>query len=230
MDRVAMMTDGYGDALAELAGELRLWRAALDVDDGTLASLSCTLSAEEHARAARFAFDRDRRRFVAARGWLRRLLACCLEIDATAVILETDGSGKPRVAGPQPRLRFNLAHTGDLAVFAVARDRELGVDLERVPGGWYPEQVPARFLAAGERAAIAAVRDPRARMRVALQCWVGKEAYLKGTGEGLGGPVAEIDASALVVDGACEIRGWSLSALDVGPDYVGAMAVQGGLV
>jgi len=106
----------------------------LDVPRELLHELSQTLSASELERARRFHFESDQARFIAARGALRRLLAA--ELDVAAELLEfTYGAyGKPDLAPPFDRsgLRFNLAHSENLALIALCRNREIGVDVEAV--------------------------------------------------------------------------------------------------
>ena len=62
-------------ATPELArGEIHVWRASLSTDEPTLRSLEATLADQERERARRFIFERDRDRYIAARGILRDLL------------------------------------------------------------------------------------------------------------------------------------------------------------
>jgi 4'-phosphopantetheinyl transferase len=223
-----------GLRLALEPDEVHLWRAPLDVSDDTQALLSRALGSDEHERARRFRFERDRVRWTAARGWLRHLLAGYLGADPAVLRFELDDLGKPRLTRSAHWLRFNVSHSTELAVFAVAHSREVGVDVELVGGDPSASPVPARFLSQSEQAALALLAGST-RRRASLQCWTGKEAYLKATGVGLQGPIAEIDVTWLLEqpDSTEPERaegvdaGWSISAFDPGPDHVGAIAVQG---
>jgi len=66
----------------------------------------------------------------AFRETLRQVLSRYLDQRAEQVELSVDEYGKPRLAGEQ--LHFNLSHSGALALIAVCRDREVGVDVERL--------------------------------------------------------------------------------------------------
>ena len=216
------------------AGEVHLWKAPLNVDADTLASLSRALDREECDCARRFRFEYDRLRWTAARGWLRRLLAGYLGANPAELRFRQDEFGKPRLAAPSQWLRFNVSHSADMAVFAVAHSREVGVDLELVSDDLSSNPVPSRFLSEREQAALVRLSG-RTRARTSLQYWTGKEAYLKAVGLGLRGPVAEIDIATLpqeTISVTARPRigifaDWSLYAFDAGPDYVGAIAVQG---
>ncbi len=216
------------------ADEIHLWRAPLKVDADVLAVLSRPLSSDEHERARRFHFERDRVRWTAARGWLRRLLAGYLDAAAAELCFEHHPCGKPRLAAPAQWLRFNVSHSADIAAFAVAHGREVGVDVERVRDDVPTEPVARRFLSESEQATLAGL--PRAtRARASLQCWTAKEAYLKASGLGLVVPMRDLEVGLLAdetigLSARCpagQPGRWSLRAFDAGPGYVGAVAVEG---
>ena len=117
---------------AEVLGEdeVHVWRIALDCGDGD--SLRSGLSSDELARAARFHFERDRTRFSVARAALREILAHYLGASPDEIAFVYGGHGKPALAPPHGDLRFNLSHSHDVALCAVARGREVGVDVERI--------------------------------------------------------------------------------------------------
>jgi 4'-phosphopantetheinyl transferase len=105
--------------------------ASLDVE---VAAQVALLTAEERQRAARFALERDRRRFIAARALLRQLLGTRLGAAAESIELVYNAHGKPALARSSgaPDLRFNLSHCGEVAVYGFAEAREVGIDVEAV--------------------------------------------------------------------------------------------------
>lgn len=154
---------------------------------------------------------------------LRQVLALYMDEPAEEIELTTGERGKPRLAENPPRLAFNLSHSADLALVAIARDREVGVDVERVK----PER---DLVALAERAlapeAAAAVRKSSEPERAGLfyELWTQHEARLKCIGVGLaakptapGAPLAvqtlPIDsgfAAAVAMAGdAVPIRSWT---------------------
>jgi hypothetical protein len=110
--------------------DLCLWSAPLDLSDSALGDLETCLSAEERQRADRYYRPADRARFVAARGWLRHLLATQLVCTPAEIRLVTDVRGKPRVAGSA--LHFSAARSRGTAVFATSWRGEIGVDVEEI--------------------------------------------------------------------------------------------------
>jgi phosphopantetheinyl transferase len=105
---------------------------ALDVAPATLARHWETLSLEERARAACFAREPDRARFVGAHGILREILGCELGHDPAALVFAVNAFGKPYLVenGARHGLRFSLSHTGAQMAVGFAWRREIGVDIE----------------------------------------------------------------------------------------------------
>ncbi len=142
--------------------------------------------------------------------------------------------GKPSLSGPGGAgLRFNISHCGDLALYAFARSRELGVDVERVTPGMASEKIASQFFSPAEVAALRAVPKPR-RAEAFFACWTRKEAYIKARGKGLSLPLDRFAVSITPGDAALlsscspgDVERWSLRELEPGSGYAGALAVEG---
>lgn len=200
------------------SGEVHVWRADLDAWTPDIPDLLRILSVDERERAGRFRFQRDRDRFVVARGLLRAILGRYLDQDSARLRFQYGPAGKPSLdMGPEAdSIRFNLSHSRGLALYALARGREVGIDLEaiRPDMGWEP--IARSFLSASEVTALLALpRDLRAR--AFFFCWTRREALAKALGEGIGQPSEQPDPP-----------GWSIWDLDPGPGYAAALAVEGG--
>lgn len=115
---------------------------------------------------------------------LRRVLALYLDQSAEAIEVTRGEHGKPRLAAEPPPLAFNLSHSGALALVAVARDREVGVDVERVKPERDLVAVAERALAPAAAAAVREAAEPE-RARLFYELWTQHEARLKCLGVGL---------------------------------------------
>jgi len=180
--------------VAEVIGddEVHVWRIALDRGDGD--SLRARLSSDELARAARFHFERDRTRFLVARAALREILAHYLGASPAEIAFVYGDHGKPALAPPHGDLRFNLSHSHGLALCAVTRGREVGVDVERIRELDDLEDLARSVFSARELAALHRLPEP-GLLAGFFTGWTRKEAFIKALGEGLSHPLKRFDVS-----------------------------------
>lgn len=179
-------------------GDTHIFCASLDQPLARLEQFAETLSADERARAARFVFKRDRNRFLAGRGQLREILGWLLHTRPAQLTFAYGDHGKPRLAAPVAGrfLFFNLAHADALAVCAVSARHEVGIDIERVRPIREAEEIAAHFFSTRENAEWRSLPAGQ-QMEAFFNCWTGKEALLKATGTGLGGPFAQVVEAGL---------------------------------
>jgi 4'-phosphopantetheinyl transferase len=218
------------------ASEVHIWRVSLDSAASQVEQLSLLLSAAERERAERFHFDRDRRRMIVAHAALRDILSRYGCGTAAALRFGLGLHAKPYLMDEcgGEAIRFNLTHSGELALVAIAFRREVGVDVEQIRDLDYL-QLAAHSFAPSEAAALSAL--PTAWQATGFfNCWTRKEAYIKARGDGLALPLDQFAVSlapgqpaALLYSqaGEQEQRRWSLQALQPQPGYVGAIAVEG---
>ncbi len=148
----------------------------------------------------------------ASRRALRRVLGNYLEADPEAIELRLGRYGKPALADPAIPLRFNLSHSGGATLIAIAGDREVGVDIERVAPRRNLLRIADRALGADAAAAIRAAAP--ARRSIAFhEAWAHHEAVVKCLGVGLRKPLPPTPVT--------------VSALAAGPGFAAALAVAG---
>ncbi|HEX2191395.1 MAG TPA: 4'-phosphopantetheinyl transferase superfamily protein [Longimicrobiaceae bacterium] len=218
-------------------GEVHVWAAPLDPPAEAIGRYASLLAPDERARAERFRFERDRRRFGVARGVLRVLLGRYLGTDPRRVAFHYLSHGKPALGGELAGdgLRFNVSHSGEMALYAFSRGRELGVDVEEVRPMEDGLQIAERFFSQAEVAAFRAL-PAEVRDEAFFNCWTRKEAYIKAVGEGLSFPLHVFDVSLAPGEPACllasrdprEAERWSLRGLpDPAPGYRAALVAEG---
>jgi 4'-phosphopantetheinyl transferase len=150
------------------------------------------LDDDESVRAGRFVHARDRRSFVNAHAALRLLVAHALGV-ATGQVAYTHGhNGKPALAPGLGSLRFNLAHSAEIGLVALARERSVGVDVEQLHELADALDVAEQNFSPAERAALLAVPSEE-RSHAFLRCWTRKEAVVKLDGEGIGAGLDSFD-------------------------------------
>ncbi len=203
--------------------QVHVWRVSLLRSPLATVDLRALLSTKEARRADTQAGERLQRRFVVAHAETRRILAGYLGEDPRALVFDVSAQGKPRLSNGGRDLRFNLSHSGELALLAVSSHSEVGIDVEWVdPRRDLGALLPA--FAPDERAELE--RIPDAERRAALfAAWTRKEARLKAMGQGIGWGLAPSDRAPgdRVEDGAR----WTLVEIECGADYRGTLAAEG---
>jgi 4'-phosphopantetheinyl transferase len=217
--------------------DVHVWRASLIQSEEKLALFATLLSHDEQQRANRFIFERDRQRFITARGVLRVLLGRYLELSPETLQFSYSEHGKPQLAFPANRdIRFNVSHSHELALYAFARSREIGVDVEHINEHRSTQAIAERFFSEREVETFLSVpRDQR--VEAFFNCWSRKEAYIKGRGQGLSFSLRRFDVSLVPGSAAqlldCREPGnestpkWSLKEINARPGYAAALAVEG---
>jgi 4'-phosphopantetheinyl transferase len=216
-------------------GELHVWSRRLDVEMGIESRLVELLSADEVARARRFAFPRDRRRFVVARGTLRSLLADFLGVQADEIAFGYTRLGKPFLVRPEHArdLHFSVSHAHELAVYVVAK-AVVGIDIEWLRPLPRLQELASTVLSAAERARLFELESANQVLGF-FNAWTRKEAYLKARGIGLMAPPECFDVSLaphapaeLLANryDADDVRRWHLRAFTPAAGYVGALATD----
>jgi 4'-phosphopantetheinyl transferase len=168
------------------AGEVHLCLMPLVQPVSVVEELATTLTHDEHERAARFHFDRDRRRFIVARGLLRQVLGHCSGVRGEAIRFAYGPFGKPYLpaGADQTSLEFSLSHSGEWALAGFARGRVVGVDMEEVRAmADYRELAQANFAPAEVTTLFELPQEQQ--LDGFFACWARKEAYVKALGLGL---------------------------------------------
>ncbi len=214
-------------ALLAAPGAVDVWRVWLD----SVSPAPDALSASECQRAARFRFDRDRRRYIAGRTAVRTILARYLDTDPASVPIAVDRGGRPEIPGEAD---MSISHSGELLLLAVARGVRVGVDVEALDQELEVASLAHRHLSPGEAASMANLGIGESTLSF-LRSWTLKEAVRKAIGIGLAmdtraWPVAiGPEGVASFSDDRDRPPGeWCMRSFRPAPGYVAALAVTAG--
>jgi 4'-phosphopantetheinyl transferase len=227
------LVDAPARHMSLAVGEVHVWAGALQIPEAL--AMEC-LSTQERERAASFASQAPRRRYVAGRAILRSLLNRYTGIPARDIVLGTQGKPLLDTGDNGPELRFNLSHSGDLVLFAFARAQAVGIDLEYLRPVEEAELIALRTFSRIEYKQLMMVEEGYARLRAFYSCWTRKEAFIKALGTGLSFPLDQFavsvgaDKPARVLSILNDLRSaerWTLYHLEPAPNYIGAVAIEG---
>jgi 4'-phosphopantetheinyl transferase len=217
--------------------DVHVWRAQIDRPAADISIFRRILAPDELNRADKYHFRKDRDRFIVARAVLRFLLGHYLRREPEQLRFRFNAYGKPALAAEaeSETLRFNLSHSGELALYAFTRNREVGLDVEYVRRDFDTKQLAGEFFSPHEVAALCAL-PASLQAEGFFRCWTRKEAYIKARGEGLSLPLHQFDVSLApnhpaallsVANDPAEISRWSLRELTPAKGYLAAIAVEG---
>lgn len=213
--------------------EAHIWLVRLNEINAI--ELEQIISDSERSRAARFHFELHKKIFIGSRGILRIILGKYLQINPRRLQFEYGEFGKPYLAGEYgSKIKFNLSHSNDLAIFAVTRRREVGVDIEHINHSFVDERMVSQCLAPLETAHFQSL--PKEKRNVFFfESWTRKEAFLKACGSGLAVAPNQLetlsftDFSKSFAGDNSEYRmsDWSLQTIPLINGYAAALAVEG---
>ena len=201
------------------ADAVHVWVADVQPEAPDASRLVAATTDAERERASRFWRREDGDRYLSAHGALRIVLAHYLGCEPPALRFETGEHGKPFLEGSP--IEFNLSHSGDVALIAVASRRRVGVDVERLRAVVDLDDLAPRVCSPAEVSALAALAEPH-RANAFLAMWTRKEALAKATGEGIGAVMRDGRESA--VDAGDR---WTLIEIDELPGYAACVAAEG---
>ena len=212
--------------------EVYLYVQTLPVADALLATLYTALNQEEQQRAARYHFERDRTRFIVARGLLRYLLSAYLNKTAEDIVFQCGSQGKPIIA--DSTVQFNVSHSADRILIGIGYHHPLGVDVEHLTRTIEIDSISARFFTANEAKQIQALSGA-AQRRAFFNVWTRKEALLKTIGSGLSLSLQACEVSAgdenVSTVLACNapsfnVHDWQVHSRLLSQDYLAAAVVH----
>jgi 4'-phosphopantetheinyl transferase len=215
---------------------IHVWQRQLGCEPRLIDTLRGVLATDELARAARFHFAINRDEYVVSRGTLRLLLGQYMRCPPEKLHFAYSQFGRPHLdeASHKESIEFNISHSGKVVILAFARNRRIGIDIERVRKDFSTAEIAERFFSLAEREALCELPVEQ-RHEAFFRCWTRKEAFIKALGEGLSHPLDHFDVSlapglppALLATrpDARDARRWSLWNIAVPAGYAGALATE----
>ncbi|MCC5791049.1 MAG: 4'-phosphopantetheinyl transferase superfamily protein [Legionellaceae bacterium] len=197
-----------------------VWRLSLDKNY----AVSHVLSTEEQQRADRFYFPLHRQRFQQAHGQLRMLLGYYSRQAPAQIPLAQAKHGKPYLL--ETNIRFNLSHSGNIALVAIGTDFDLGVDIEEFSARPYLGIAKHMF----SQPEIAQLQGSPAHLRthVFFSIWSQKEAFIKACGLGLRYPTQQFSvqhslAQPYLITDRLHQQDWQMLAFYCQPGVASAL-------
>ena len=233
MDITALINQRRTAPITIDTNDVHVWSLSLQQPPPVVEKLRAVLSSDELERAARFYFDRDRRRFIVRRGALRYLLSQYVNIPPYEIGFNYSDYGRPTL--PNTQLDFNLSDSDELVIYGLGYNRSVGIDVELIRRLDDMMQLAAHTFAPEETAVLQTIPDNDLPLAF-FNCWTRKEAYIKAIGQGLSYPLDKFLVSLHpnhpaqlirdVLDPTATTR-WHLKAFTPVPGYIAALVSEG---
>lgn len=217
--------------------EAHVWRIYLNQEPRAVQALRRTLAPDERHRAEQFHFRKDREHFIVCRGALREILSRYTKASPDGIKFAYGRYGKPALSGEVDDgfLRFNVSHSHGVALCAITKGHEVGVDIEFMQESLADLEIAKRFFSSREVSVLQSL-PPEQRTIAFFNCWTRKEAYIKALGEGLSHPLHSFTVSLALGEPASllsiennphESSRWSMVELAPGGGHVASLIVDG---
>jgi len=236
---LSMMNEiGVTDALIndhhfELGGrDIHVWPVQLVAPDTVVERCFVLLSSDERARAERFVFEHHRCAYVLSRGILRALLGRYISLQPADIHFSYGSKGKPHLCEFASQIRFNCSRSDGMALYAMTRHCDVGIDIEKIRPLQGMEQIALNFFCPEETRELLSL-TPAERQEAFFRCWSRKEAYIKAVGDGLSIP---LDGFRVTLTPGCPVEfvhlgddralanEWALHDFTAIDDYAAAIA------
>ncbi|MBD1384225.1 4'-phosphopantetheinyl transferase superfamily protein [Mucilaginibacter rigui] len=216
--------DGARQDLVINNNEVHVWRINISQNIKRLEQFEALLTAEETLRAGKYRQQKDTYRFIVSRGAQRVILGRYLNTPPAQLQFVLGDNKKPYLVNENGMiLHYNLSHSGDWIVLAVAQ-LTVGADVEFVDPLFPFQDILEDNFSREEIGRIGTSPDSF------FTLWTRKEAILKATGQGLGDhlkitPALDgehiLDASLTGND-----KNWLLRSFNIAPGYVSAVVIE----
>ncbi len=189
--------------------EIHVWRVILGSEGQSLQSAEKLLSVDELVVSRRFHFKRDTQRYILCHASLRRVLSCYLGLAPERVSFEQAEYGKPMLDASldTEALQFNLSHSYDAALIAIARGRRIGIDIERVKDHSYAADILRYFFHPEELCFFHSLGEGQKRTFF-FRLWTSTEAVLKAQGKTIAHGLPDASIAKRIMNTINEPTGW----------------------
>jgi len=182
------------------------------------------LSNNERIKASRFLHTKDRVNFTCRRSALRILLSRYIDIPPSEIEFISGENKKPELSSELSKIRFNVSHSGELALIAIS-DSPIGVDIERIEPGFKYADILKHSFSELEISGIEQAADSR---EVFFRLWTRKEALTKASSKGLDDDLSDIpclNGWHSMNENLIGLNGiWQLNSFSINAEYTGSIA------
>ncbi|MEO6695102.1 MAG: 4'-phosphopantetheinyl transferase superfamily protein [Ignavibacteria bacterium] len=215
-----------------MENEIHVYKIRFDKSEDEISRLTNLLSDDELEKAKKYKFKKLSDNYITARGTLRKILGRYLKVLPSIPQISYKEKGKPFIKNDD--IKFNLAHTKDIAVYAFTKSDEIGIDVERIREMPDALQIANRFFSLDEYIALKEINNEQMNYTF-FNCWTRKESFIKAIGEGLTYPLENFSVSSKPGDEPRilwlknkenEVNHWALHNVEIGNEHIASLSIR----
>ena len=174
------------DTLNLYKDHIDVWLCDLKQLSVNINSFYSILSEDERDRADKLKVDDKKQQYIITRGTLRQRLGLLTNIYPEDFVFKILEHGKPVLVNDArfANITFNVSHSHDLALIAIAQKQNIGIDIEKINHDSKHDELVARFFSKAEQADFQTIPDAN-KAKAFCACWTRKEAFIKAVGDGV---------------------------------------------
>ena len=219
------------DTLSVSKDHIDIWLCDLKQLSGDINNYYSVLSEDERQRADKLRVEDKKQQYIITRGALRQRLGLLTNIDPKDFVFEYLEHGKPVLANNHQctDIKFNVSHSNDLALIAIAQEQNIGIDIEKINCESNHQALMTRFFSKAEQTEFQTMPDAN-MARAFCACWTRKEAFIKAVGDGVSYGLDKFDVTVDLENQSPEInlhkpteKRWSAINLPINDEYMACL-------
>jgi 4'-phosphopantetheinyl transferase len=166
---------------------VHVWYYNIDPNQGhnSLINGQQILTTKEIERAHSYKYQHLKDYALARRYFERTILSKYHNTHPKDWVFNKQKNGKPEISLPTTDIRFNLSHSKGKVVCAVTRNKNIGIDIEKITSDIDILTVAKNYFSKTEVNHLTTLKTPAQKLNLFYSLWTLKEAYVKATGTGL---------------------------------------------
>jgi len=220
------------DRLSLSEDHVDIWICDLKQVSGDINNFYSILSEDERDRADKLKVEDKKQQYIITKGTLRQRLGLLTNIEPEDFVFEYLKHGKPVIANKHQcaDITFNVSHSHDLALIAIAQKRSIGIDIEKINRESNHQALMTRFFSMAEQSEFQCIPEAD-RAKAFCACWTRKEAFIKAVGDGVIYGLDKFDVTVDPENQTPEINlhkssneTWSAINLPINDEYMACLA------
>ncbi len=215
--------------------EVHIYYVQIDSVKKIIPVIKKFLTEADELKIKKFIFEKDRIVHTISAGVLENILSRYLPDRKNNINISYNEYGKPFIDNMdgETNITFNLSHSGDLILYAITDNRNVGIDVQEIREINSIDDIVESNFSEKEIAVFNSL-PAELKLKAFYTCWTRKEAYIKAHGKGLSYPLNKFTVSIipeedaeLLSDENCSVSDWFLKDIMLSEGYAAAVAVEG---